>query len=101
MVAMSFLLFTGQVEQGEDQYYYAVCDQVPITVPGRTEEEADSCIDKALEMYVSMLTEQGELDDAIKEYNIFEIEPQPKSIRLPRRSEAVAIGRRFETLVFA
>ena len=69
----SFLVFTGHFEQDEE-YVYAICDQAPLTIPGRTEEEADQAMDQALEMYISMLVERGELDDAVREYGVQVIE---------------------------
>ena len=66
---LEVLIFSGHYEQDE-QYVYAVCDDVPLSVPGRDEEEADAAMDTALEMYVSMLANRGELRAAIKEFGI-------------------------------
>jgi predicted RNase H-like HicB family nuclease len=94
--------FTGHYES-DDQYVYAVCDQIPLTVPGRDEREADTAMDHAIALYVETLSERGELQAAINKFGI-QVTQLPIGRFSPLRwgiRPTPSTGRVFGTLITA
>lgn len=68
-VQVAYMEFPYRFER-DDEYVYAVCETVPLKMPGMNEDEARAALDDALDLYLDSIDERGELQDAIETFGI-------------------------------
>jgi len=68
-VSVTHMEFHIHFDRDED-YVYAVCDSVPLNIPGRNEKEATAAFEVALDMYLNEIYKRGELESAIETFGI-------------------------------